>query len=148
MSVFRVVVRIEAPPHRVWAALLDWEGSAAWMVDATIVEVIGHQREGVGTRVRAVTRVAGVPLTDHMEVVGWWQERLIQVQHHRPPIVGLAWFALAPLDDGAATRFEWGEDLTPPLGALGRVGARVLRTPIEAMLRSSAMKLKGVVESS
>lgn len=145
MSLFAVATRIEAPVARVWDCLLDWEGSAAWMVDATTVEVVGTQRTGVGTRVRAVTRVAGFPLVDEMEVVGWWDQRVIQVMHHRAPIKGLAWFALSPVGT-AATRFEWGEDLVPPLGVLGKAGAFALRPPIEALLRASARKLKAVAE--
>ncbi len=147
MTVFRVVERIDAPVARVWDLLLDWEGSAAWMVDATTVDVIGAQREGVGARVKAVTRIAGIPLTDHMEVVAWWPQRLIQVQHHRPPIKGLAWFALAPLP-GNATRFEWGENLKPPFGVLGQIGGRILRAPIQSVLRSSVRKLKALAESA
>lgn len=139
MSLFKVVSQIDAPPARVWEVLKDWEGSAAWMVDATTVEVITPQREGVGVRVRAVTRIAGVPLTDEMEVTAWEPERLIQVRHHRPPITGIAWFALSP--SGSGTRFEWGEKITPPLGALGEIGGTILKKPIEAVLRASARKL-------
>lgn len=151
MSLFRVVARIEAPPETVWRHLADWEGSAAWMVDATTVEVTGAQRQGVGTRVRAVTRIAGVRLVDEMEVVAWEPGRLIAVMHHRPPIRGLAWFEITPLRDG--TRFEWVEELDPPLGPLGELGGRLLRPWIERVLARSAGRLKrlaeeGVSESS
>lgn len=145
MSLFRVTGMIDAPPSRVWDVLCDWEGSAAWMVDATTVEVLGPQREGVGTRVRAVTRVAGIPLTDQMVVIDWFPERLIQVRHERFPIIGPAWFALAPRNAG--THFEWGENLVPPLGKLGQAGAFVLRRPIEALLAKSLAKLKAVCEA-
>src|SRR5688572_23150943 len=116
MAFFRVTARIDAPVSRVWDVLRDWEGSEAWMVDATTVEVITPQREGVGTRVRAVTFVAGVPLTDEMLVTRWEHERLIEVRHLRAPIKGVAWFEIMP--DGRATRFEWAEELDPPLGPL------------------------------
>lgn len=145
MSLFRVTATIEAPPSRVWDVLLDWEGSEAWMVDATSVTVVSPQREGVGTRVRAVTKVAGIPLTDEMVVIDWFPERLIQVRHERFPILGPAWFALAPKGNG--THFEWGEDLDPPLGKLGEAGAFVLRTPIQALLAKSLAKLKRVCET-
>lgn len=145
MARFRVEAHIDAPPSRVWELLKDWEGSAAWMVDATTVEVLGEQRTGIGTRVRAVTRIAGIPLTDLMEVVGWEEGRLISVMHHGWPIRGLAWFALHPTEDGG-TRFEWAEELDPPLGPLGELGGRVLRSPIERVLRKSLTKLKRLAE--
>ena len=136
---------MKAPPERVWELLADWEGSAAWMVDATSVVVVGQQREGVGTRVRAITRIAGISLTDVMTVTAWEPGRLLEVFHEGKPIHGRAWFALAPHDDG--TRFEWVEDLVPPLGRLGELGGRVLRAPIEAVLRKSMHKLRALAES-
>lgn len=146
MPFFRVLTRIGAPPSRVWKLLADWEGSSAWMVDATTVEVVGDRREGVGTRVKAVTTIAGVPLTDEMEVVAWEPNRLIGVMHHRRPIRGLAWFELREAADGT-TLFEWAEELDPPLGPLGELGGMILRRPIERVLRKSAAKLKRFAES-
>ena len=146
MAFFRVLTHIDAPPPRVWALLEDWEGSAAWMVDATTVEVLGEPRRGVGTRVRAVTRIAGVPLTDVMEVVGWEEGRRIEVMHHGWPIRGLAWFEIRP-DKAGGTWFEWAEELDPPLGPLGEIGGAVLKRPIERVLGKSAAKLKKLAES-
>jgi uncharacterized protein YndB with AHSA1/START domain len=145
VTFFRVVTHIAAPPERVWKYLADWEGSSAWMVDATTVTVLGEQREGVGARLRAVTRIAGVPLTDDMEVVAWEPERLISVMHHRFPIRGLAWFETTPAGDG--TRFEWAEELDPPLGPFGELGGLILRPWIERVLARSAARLKRLAET-
>jgi uncharacterized protein YndB with AHSA1/START domain len=142
---FEVQTYVAAPPAVVWALLLDWEGSAEWMVDATTVEVLGAQREGVGTRVKAVTRVAGIPLTDVMEVIAWEPERLIEVWHHRWPIRGPARFVMSP--EGEGTRFLWVEDLLPPFGRLGEIGGRVLRGPIERLLRKSLTKFRRLAEA-
>ena len=145
MARFRVSTFMNASPERVWQLLADWEGSAAWMVDATSVVVLGEQREGVGTRVRAVTRIAGIALTDVMRVTAWEPGRRLEVFHEGRPIHGPAWFALTPHEGG--TRFEWVEDLAPPLGRLGEIGGRVLRAPIEAVLRKSMLKLRALAES-
>jgi uncharacterized membrane protein len=147
MAYFRALVHIDAPIERVWKLLEDWEGSAGWMVDATTVKVLGAQRSGVGTRIEAVTRIAGVRLTDEMEVVQWEDRRLITVRHHRRPIRGLAWFELRPGRDGG-TWFEWAEELDPPLGPLGELGSAILRPAIERVLRKSARKLKALAESA
>lgn len=136
----RATTRIHASPARVWEVLCDWEGSAEWMVDATTVEVLGAQRSGVGTRIRAVTTVAGYPLIDVMRVTRWEPEHLIEVEHEGAPIRGIAWFELRPDDEGCA--FEWAEELDPPLGPLGELGGRILRAPLERMLRKSTAKLR------
>jgi uncharacterized protein YndB with AHSA1/START domain len=143
MARFAVSIHIDAPPERVWDVLADWEGSAAWMVDATVVEVVGTQREGVGTRVRAVTRIAGVPLTDKMIVTRWEPGSLIQVIHVGWPIRGPAWFELTP--EGGGTLFHWVEELDPPLGPVGEAGARLLRRPIEGVLLASARRFANLV---
>jgi carbon monoxide dehydrogenase subunit G len=145
MARFHVSVHVEASPARVWEILCDWEGSAAWMVDATTVEIVGTRREGPGTHVKAVTTIAGAPLTDEMVVTAWDPPHTIEVMHVGWPIKGPAWFSIAPEGDG--TRFEWGEELEAPLGPLGELGGRVLRRPIERVLRASALKLKALAES-
>jgi len=116
------------------------------MVDATTVEVLGETRRGIGTRVKAVTKIAGAPITDVMEVVGWEEGRLITVAHNGWPIRGLAWFELRP-DPNGGTWFEWAEELDPPLGPLGELGGRVLKRPIERVLAKSAAKLKALAEN-
>ncbi len=145
MARFGVSTVIVAPAERVWALLADWESSAAWMVDATRVQVLGDVREGPGTRVRAATRIAGLVLTDEMTVTRWEKPSLIVVEHHRWPIRGIAWFELVPLDRGV--RFDWIEELDPPLGPIGELGGRILRRPIERVLARSAAKLKALAES-
>lgn len=147
MAFFRVLVHIDAPPERVWKFLEDWEGSAAWMVDATTVRVVGEKRAGVGTTIEAVTKIAGVPLTDVMDVVAWEEPRVIAVQHKGWPIRGLAWFEIRPDPDGGSW-FEWAEELDPPLGPLGEIGGALLRRAIERVLRKSANKLKELAEAS
>jgi uncharacterized protein YndB with AHSA1/START domain len=141
---FAVSTRIDAPAERVWALIADWQGSSAWMVDATTVDVLGAQREGVGTRVRAVTRIAGVPVRDEMTVTRWEPPRLLVVRHLRAPIRGIAWFELAP--EGGGVRFDWVEELDPPLGPLGELGGVVLRPAIRRVLAASAAKLKTLAE--
>jgi len=116
------------------------------MVDATSVEVLGEQRTGVGTRIRAVTRIAGIPLVDEMEVVRWEEGRLIEVMHRGRPIRGLAWFELRPSPQGG-TWFEWAEELDPPLGPVGELGGVLLRPAIEWVLRRSLARFRRLAEA-
>ncbi len=145
MARFAVSLTIDAPPERVWELLADWEGSEAWMVDATTVRVLGDRREGAGTRVEAITRIAGVALKDVMTVRTWEPPRLMLVEHHRAPIRGVAWFEVTRAP-GARSHLDWVEELDPPLGPLGELGGLLLKRPIEAVLTTSARKLKAIAE--
>jgi hypothetical protein len=147
MAFFRVLVHIDAAPERVWGLLGDWERSAQWMVDATTVRVLSERRTGIGTSIEAVTRIAGVPITDVMDVVAWEEPRVIAVQHKGWPIRGLAWFEIRP-DPAGGSWFEWAEELDPPLGPLGEIGGVLLKPAIERVLRKSARKLKELAEAS
>ena len=145
MLLYRATVRIDAPSERVWEWLSNWDRSAEWILGTT-VEVVGPQREGVGARTRAVTRIAGLKLHDEMTVTHWEPPRLLQVEHHRKPLLGDAWFEVVPVDSGS--HVEWVEDLELPFGRLGELGGSVLRAPVEWGLRKSLTKLKRLVEAS
>ena len=145
MLLYRAWVRVDASPERVWEWLSDWDRSVEWILGTT-VEVVGSQREGVGARTRAVTRIAGLKLIDEMSVTRWEPPRLIEVRHHRKPVLGDAWFEVVPVDGGA--QVEWVEDLELPFGRLGELGGSVLRAPVEWGLRKSLIKLKRLVEAS
>ena len=146
MPRFAVSTTIDASPERVWALLGDWEGSEAWMVDATTVRVLSVEREGPGTRVEAITKIAGIPLKDVMTVRVWDAPHLMVVDHHHWPIRGVAWFELTPVA-GARTRLDWVEEIDPPLGPIGELGGLLLKEPIEGVLAKSAAKLKKIVEA-
>ena len=143
MLLYRASVRIDAPPERVWEWLADWDRSSQWIM-GTIVEVVGSQREGVGARTRAVTRIAGIKLVDEMSVTRWEPPRLIEVRHHRKPVLGDAWFEVVPVDGGS--QVEWVEDLELPFGRLGELGGSVMRAPVEWGLRKSLRRLRVLIE--
>ena len=131
MLLYRAVVRIDAPPERVWDWLRDWDRSSRWILGTT-VEVVGAQREGIGARTRAMT------------VTRWDPPRLLEVRHHKRPVLGDAWFEVVP--DGAGARVEWVEDLELPFGRVGELVGSLARAPVEWGLRKSLVNLKSVIE--
>lgn len=144
VAYLRAATHIAAPCKHVWDLLIDWEHSTAWMVDATSVTIIGEQREDVGTRMRAVSKVAGISLPDDMTVTRWEPHRLVEVTHTGWPIRGVGWFDLVAT--GAGCRFEWAEEIDPPLGPAGELGALLFRRYLNGMLRRSVAKLKRLAE--
>ena len=145
MLLYRASVRVNASPERVWDWLSDWDRSAQWILGTT-VDVVGEQREGVGARTRATTKIAVIRLIDEMTVTRWEPPRLIEVRHNRKPLLGDAWFEVVPVDGG--TQVEWVEDLYLPFGWLGEIVGSVMRAPVEWGLRKSLSRMRALVESA
>jgi carbon monoxide dehydrogenase subunit G len=137
---------IEAPVSAVWAVLLDWEGQAAWMVDARAVEVLSDRREGPGVVLSVATDIAGLVVTDTMETTEWEHERVIGVRHTGWLIQGVGAFELVPT--AAGTHFTWWEEVEAPLGPLGEAAATLVVAPlVRRVFRRSLANLKRVSES-
>ncbi len=135
-------VAVAAPPEVVWEALTDWEGQTGWMVATTVSAEPGSRR--VGGRLTALTRVAGVGLSDPMEVTRWDPPRRVDVVHLGRVVRGTGTFAVEPAPGGAWC--VWVEDLDLPLGSLGRLGFVPLRPLFQLMLRRSLRRLARQVE--
>ena len=132
-------VDVDAPPERVWAALVDWNRQGEWML-ATDVRTVGGPAQGVGGRLAART---GVPLPggrhlgvlDTMEITGWDPPRRIDVRHTGRVVRGSGIFEVRPR--GAGSTFVWSEVLDLPLGAVGRWGWPLVRPAMRAGVRLS-----------
>ncbi|MDP9023033.1 MAG: SRPBCC family protein [Actinomycetota bacterium] len=123
---------VDAPPSVVWRVLTDWERQAEWMVDARAVRVTGDRRQGTGVELRVPTRVVGVTVQDTMRVTVWEPPRMLGVRHTGRLISGVGAFVLEPVEGG--TRLVWWEEVDPPLGALGELGASLVVRPYLARL--------------
>jgi uncharacterized protein YndB with AHSA1/START domain len=145
-------VAIAAPPEVVFEAVSDWEAQSEW-VALTTVTVDGRGERppgapgghGVGERLTAVTKLAGVGFRDPMEVTRWEPPRRAEVRHLGRVVRGTGTFTVEPAPGGAW--FTWAEDLDLPLGAAGRLGFAVVRPAFEVMLRRSLARLARRVES-
>ncbi len=134
-----------APPHVVWAVLTDWERQADWMVDARSVTVTSEHREGPGVTVRCPTNVLGVTVDDEMRVTEWVEGERLTVEHLGSLITGSGTFELAPTPVG--TRIVWSEQIDPPLGPVGELGAQLVVKPyVERLFSRSLGNLKQLCE--
>jgi len=118
-----------APQEVVWGVLVDWEEQPRWMLDAKEVHVTSAHREGLGVELRCPTNLLGFTVQDTMRVTGWDELRLLEVTHTGRIITGTGAFELSPRADGGTT-ITWWEEVDPPLGVVGEVGARIFALPI------------------
>lgn len=145
MARIEASTHIEAPPEQVWAVLAYFEAQPEWMVDAVSVTVTGANREGVGVVVDCRTNVAGVVISDRMEVTEWSPPRVMAVRHLGRVIRGVGAFELEPT--AAGTRFVWWEEVEAPFGGLGDAVAQVVVAPwVRRLFRRSLANLKRVTE--
>jgi hypothetical protein len=132
----------------VWDVLTRWEEQPRWMLDAKEVHVTSPHREGLGVELRCPTNLLGFTVQDTMVVTGWEEGRLLEVTHTGRIITGRGAFELSDLPDGG-TRIGWWEEVDPPLGAIGELGARVFALPIiRRIFRRSLRNLAARAEDS
>ncbi len=136
-------VAIVAPPEAVFEAVTDWEAQSEWVALTTVTVEPGGR--GVGERLTAVTKLAGIGFSDPMEVTRWEPPRRVDVRHLGRVVRGTGTFTVSPAPGGA--RFTWIEDLDLPLGALGRLGFALLRPAVVLMLRRNLTSLARRVEA-
>lgn len=110
-----------AEPEVVFSVLTDWSRHHEWMPFTT-----AQGGQGVGALLEGRTGIGPFAFLDAMVITEWIPGRKVAVRHTGRVVKGVAWFATDPVEAGG-TRVEWVEDLTPPFGALGRVGWSVLR---------------------
>lgn len=109
----RVSTVVEAPPERVWALLADVEQQPAWMTDLRSVRLGTPGPIGLGTRAVGTVRIAGLQVTDPVEVTAFEPPRRFAVEH-LGSFRGRGTFTVEALGDGAS-RVVWEEILHAPL---------------------------------
>jgi hypothetical protein len=118
-----------APRSVVWTVLTRWEEQPRWMLDAKEVHVTSGHREGLGVELRCPTNLLGFTVQDTMVVTAWDEGKLLEVTHTGRIITGKGAFELSDLPDGG-TRIGWWEEVDPPLGAVGELGAQLVVLPL------------------
>lgn len=147
MARIEVVTHIEAPPLRVWDVLVDWERQAEWMDDASGVEVLSPQREGIGVLLRCRTNILGLTVNDDLVVNEWSPGALLGVRHLGRIIRGIAAFELEPTPHG--TYVTWWEEADVPLGAVGEAIAPPVVVPwVRRVFRRNLANLKQTCEAA
>jgi uncharacterized protein YndB with AHSA1/START domain len=128
-------IDIEAPPETVFAAATDWNRQGEWMLGTT-VRVRCGDGHSVGSEVEAVTGIAGIGVSDRMQISVWDAPSRCEMRHLGRVVRGIGIFTVRPRGPGGTT-FEWTEQLELPFGALGALGWRLVRPFFAAGLRFS-----------
>ena len=138
-------VDVNAPPETVFAAATDWERQGEWILATTVCVRHGDGRS-VGSEVEAVTGIRGLGVTDRMQITVWEAPARCEVRHLGRVVRGTGIFAVQPRGPGGAP-FEWTEQLELPLGALGELGATLVRPVFGCGLQRSLDRFAGFCQN-
>lgn len=143
LLVFTMDVEIARPPEIVWPYLVDWERLDRWMEEARGFRLLGDQREGVGVEATATITILGITTDDHIRVTRWEPPAVLEIEH-------VGWVGGHGLMEVGVTErgshLFWREVFKPPLGALGRLGMRLLFPVIHRTFRRDLQTLRDLVE--
>jgi hypothetical protein len=133
-------VDVAAPVERTWAAATDFDRQGEWML-ATRVRSTGR---GVGGGIRAVTGLGPLRVVDTMVITEWSPPRSARVRHTGRVVRGPGAFEVRERPGGST--LAWSEQLDLPLGAVGRLGWRLVRPAFRWGLRRSLRRFAGWAE--
>jgi uncharacterized protein YndB with AHSA1/START domain len=140
----RTFAVVEAPPERVWAILADVERQPVWMTDLRAVRLETPGPVGVGTRAVGTVRIAGITVTDPIEVTAFEPPTRFAVEH-RGRFRGHGTFTIEPLGDGAS-RVVWEEVLRAPI--FPRAWWVVARPVLGRVFAADLARLRALAERS
>jgi Polyketide cyclase / dehydrase and lipid transport len=139
----RLEVDVDAPVERTWAAVTDWDRQHEWMLGTKVRATVNEGR-GVGGGIRAATGFGPFALVDTMRITGWDPPHGAYVRHLGRIVRGTAAFEVLQRPGGST--FAWSEQLDLPLGAVGRLGFRLLRPAFLLGLRLSLRRFASWAE--
>ncbi len=147
MSTVQVSIRIDAPPERVWEAVMDPYCLKEWVtIHRTLCD---HPQLPLkeGSTMEQVLQLHGIPFHVHWRLTQVSQPRFAQWDGRGPAhSKALIRYALSECD-GSATEFEYTNEFTTPGGRLGIMASRVIvGATSEREANRSLTRLKELVE--
>ncbi|HEY5880910.1 MAG TPA: SRPBCC family protein [Nakamurella sp.] len=131
---------VGVPPERAFAAMVDLAAQQRWMIATRLFPVESTAPvPQVGSRVAAFSGVCGLGFLDTMTVTVYDPPQRWVVAKDGRLLRGVGTMQVDPLPGGS--RATWMNELDPPFGALGRLGARLGRPVAAAVLRACLRRL-------
>ncbi len=139
---------VQAPVAEVFGAMVDLRSQDKWILATKLFAIDGDIAvPQVGSKIAALTGVAGIGVLDTMTVTVYEPPHLWVTQHTGNAFKGTGIFQVDPLPDGA--RVTWAEEIDLPFGIIGRLGWRVAEPIVRWGLTASLKRLaKGVLDGS
>ena len=140
----RMLVVVDAPPADTWAVIADIPLQPEWMHEMKEVRLTTPGPTQLGTRGEATVRIAGISVTDPVEVTAFEPPARFAIRHEGL-FTGGGLITLEPGADGTTTIVRWDETLVPPL--LPELGALLQAPILRSIFQADLHRLKRLVET-
>lgn len=144
----RVAASIDVPASvvDVFAAMIDLPSQDKWILATRLFALDGEvEVPGVGSKIAALTGVAGIGVLDTMTVTVYDPPHRWETSHTGNAIKGVGIFTVEPGPQGA--RVTWAEEIELPLGFVGRLGWIVAKPLVRWALAASLRRLAAGIVS-
>ncbi len=146
----KATVEVKALPEDVFAAMVDLPSQDEWMLGTRLFALSGEDvAEGVdrkevrvpqvGSKIAALTGIAGMGVLDTMTVTVFDPPHRWEVRHTGSAFKGVGIFRVEPTPTGS--RVTWVEEIDLPFGILGGLGFRLVKPLVHSGLAISLRHL-------
>jgi uncharacterized membrane protein len=139
-----MLVVVDAPREETWAVISDIPLQPEWMREMKEVRLTTPGPVHAGTRGEATVRIAGISITDPVEVTAFEPPAKFAIRHEGL-FKGGGLITLEPGAGDTTTIVRWEETLIPPL--LPALGARVMAPVLRSIFQADLQRLKRLVET-
>ncbi len=140
----RMLVVVDASPADTWAVVADLPLQPEWMREMREVRLATPGPAHVGTRGEATVRIAGISVTDRVEVTAFEPPTRFAIRHDGL-FTGDGLLTLEPGAGAVTTIVRWEETLAPPV--LPALGALVLAPILRSVFQADLHRLGRLVET-
>ena len=136
---------IDKSLNDVWSEVSILKNHTNWMKDAVNNEFLDEKTQGLGTKMKVLTKVAPIKLFDYMTVTEWIDKKSIGVDHVGI-VTGKGKFTLEELSS-EQTKFTWKETLKFPIYLAGSIGEFFGAPVLKLIWKNNLKGLKDLFEN-
>ena len=140
-----VSITINKSIDEVWNEVSILKNHTNWMKDAVSIEFLNDKTQGLGAKMKVLTKVGPIKLFDYMTVTEWIDKKCIGVDHVGI-VTGKGKFTLREITE-EKTDFQWEETLRFPIYLAGPVGEFFGSPVLKLIWRNNLKGLKELFEN-
>ncbi|MDA9275663.1 hypothetical protein N9Q11_01805 [Acidimicrobiia bacterium] len=140
-----VSITINKSIDEVWNEVSILKNHTNWMKDAVSIEFLNDKTQGLGAKMKVLTKVGPIKLFDYMTVTEWIDKKSIGVDHVGI-VTGKGKFTLREITE-EKTDFQWEETLRFPIYLAGPVGEFFGSPVLKLIWRNNLKGLKELFEN-